>query len=75
MSETTAEQPTKQPNIFGLITPEQLAEQLGVTVRTLQQWNLKRTGPPRMTLNRQIFYRISSVEEWLASREQGKRSR
>ena len=69
MSATTAEQPTKQPNIFGLITPEQLADQLGVTVRTLQQWNLKRTGPPRVVIGQQIFYKQTSVQAWIDARE------
>ena len=71
MRETTAEQPT--PNIFGLITPEQFAKQMNVTVRTLQQWNAERTGPPRVTVGRQIFYKVTSVQAWLETREQRKR--
>jgi hypothetical protein len=56
-------------NLFGLLTPQQLAEQLGVTVRTLQVWQVKRTGPPVVQAGRQVYYRTSSVEAWLASRE------
>lgn len=72
---TTAETGTQQAkNLFGLLTPQQLAEQLGVTVRTLQLWQVKRTGPPVVQAGRQVYYRVASVESWLASRERRNRS-
>jgi len=55
--------------LFGLLTPEQLAKQLNVTTRTLQRWELQRTGPIRVVIGRQVFYRVTTVEAWLASRE------
>jgi DNA-binding transcriptional MerR regulator len=64
---TTETQPEK--NLFGLLTPQQLAEQLGVTVRTLQLWQVKRTGPPVVQAGRQVYYRVTSVEARLALRE------
>ena len=57
---------TLQDNI-----PEQeLADELGRTVRTLQRWRSERTGPPFIRLGRQILYRREAVREWLKSLEQ-----
>jgi hypothetical protein len=57
----------------GYVTPEQLAKQLGVTLRTLRRWEVKRIAPPRTVIERQIFYKIASVKAWLESREQRRR--
>jgi len=71
MQPTLANEATQQTNILiGLLTPEQLAQQLGVTTRTLSRWEVQRIGPPRVVIGRQIFYRIASVDAWLLSREQ-----
>ena len=52
------------------VTPEQLAVELGISVRTLHRWHTARQGPPRVVLGRVIFYRRSSVLAWLVSREE-----
>lgn len=52
------------------VTPEQLAEELGISVRTLHRWHTARQGPPRIVLGRIIFYRRSSVLAWIESREE-----
>lgn len=51
-------------------TPEQLAAELGISVRTLHRWHTARQGPPRVVLGRVIFYRRSSVLAWIESREE-----
>jgi hypothetical protein len=56
--------------LIGLLNPEQLAQQLNVTTRTLQRWEVERIGPPRVVIGRRIFYRLASVDAWLISREQ-----
>lgn len=63
---------TSEPvaNSFGLLVPEQLAKVLGVTLRTLQRWEHLRIGPPRVVIQRQVFYREQSVRQWLEQREQ-----
>jgi predicted DNA-binding transcriptional regulator AlpA len=70
--QTETNEQTTSP--FGLLLPEQLATHLGVTTRTLQRWEVQRMGPPRVVIGRQIFYRITSVDAWLESREK-RRSR
>jgi predicted DNA-binding transcriptional regulator AlpA len=54
---------------FGLISPRQLAAELRMSVRTLERLHATRTGPPRVTLNRHIFYRRSTVDAWLTRTE------
>jgi hypothetical protein len=49
---------------------EQLATELDVVPLTLIRWRLQKTGPPITRLGRRILYRRSSVQAWLAAREQ-----
>jgi len=57
-------------------TQPQLADELGVTQRTLQRWEELRTGPPMIQIGRRTrLYRKSSVLKWLVAREQKSRSR
>ncbi len=53
----------------GYLTPAQLAQQLGVSVRTLSRWHAQRIGPARCTVGKLILYRINAVHEWLEGRE------
>lgn len=57
------------------VTPDSLARSLGVSVRTLDRWNAKRSGPPRTVVGRTILYRRESVQEWLRSREERRQAR
>jgi hypothetical protein len=51
------------------MTPAQVADMLGVSVRTLCRWHLLRIGPPRCEVGKLRLYRQTSVEGWLASQE------
>lgn len=49
-----------------LVTPDQLAETLAVSVTTLQDWRYKKVGPtPKKVGKRAIRYLRSDVLEWL----------
>ena len=67
--------------LAGYIAPEQLARELGVSERTLARWHAARLGPPRVTIGRRPYYRLTSVAEWIALQEEkpperrGKRGR
>ena len=66
---STASLPT--PTVLeGYMTADELAAQLGRSVRTLARWRALSEGPPCLRLGREIYYRISSVATWLASLEQ-----
>jgi predicted DNA-binding transcriptional regulator AlpA len=54
----------------GFLRREALAEQLGLSPRTIDRWEAQRKGPPRVCVGRTILYKIQSVREWLSSQEQ-----
>ena len=58
--------------LAGYLSERQLAEQLGLKVRTVRQWRIERVGPPFTFIgqDRDPRYRIEAVRQWLRSREQ-----
>lgn len=72
MSETMTleHQAASQSLLADWISRDQLAQELMVTADTLSRWEARREGPPCMRVGRKVFYRRSSVEDWLISREQ-----
>jgi excisionase family DNA binding protein len=48
-----------------LATSEQVAEHLGVPVRTLETWAYRKAGPKYLKVGRHRRYRWSDVEKWL----------
>jgi hypothetical protein len=51
------------------LTEQQLAEQLGLTPRTLWRWRRERRGPDYTLAGRRIVYSRESVRRWLLQRE------
>ena len=74
MSETTTMDAGAEPShlLADWISRDQLALELSVTPDTLGRWDARRAGPPCTRIGRKVFYRRSSVEAWLLSREQGR---
>lgn len=60
---------TETISTLGIHTPERLAEELGVSPRTLAEWRMKRTGPSFVRLGvgerSPIRYRDKDVRTWL----------
>jgi DNA-binding transcriptional MerR regulator len=52
--------------------PGELASELGVCVKTLERWRTLGHGPPVTKIGRRVYYRKSSVIDWLVSRERSK---
>lgn len=48
-----------------LITPQQLADLVGVAVSTLKKWRSIGGGPPWVRIGRRIFYDLVEVEKWI----------
>lgn len=53
----------------GFLRREDLAQQLGLSPRTIDRWEALRKGPPRVCIGRTILYNVESVREWLRSNE------
>jgi predicted DNA-binding transcriptional regulator AlpA len=53
-----------------MLTEQQVAEMLQVSVRTLQRWRATGTGPPWTRVHRLVRYRRSGVERWVAEGDQ-----
>jgi excisionase family DNA binding protein len=48
-----------------LLGPEEVADYLGLPVKTLYQWRYKGVGPPGLRIGRHVRYRPEDVEAWL----------
>ena len=52
------------------LTPDQLAEELGKSVRTIARWDGLRIGPPRTLIGKKPYYRREGVRQWMLRQEQ-----
>jgi excisionase family DNA binding protein len=52
-----------------LLTTQQLADVLHVTVGTLHKWSYRGTGPRFIKVGGRNRYRVSDVEAWLVEQE------
>jgi len=57
------------PLLAGYISEIELAKQLKIGLRTLRHWRKEGIGPPITYLGRKPFFKLTSVEGWLNSRE------
>jgi predicted DNA-binding transcriptional regulator AlpA len=56
-------------DLDGYLRRDELAQQLGVSVRTIDRWDVEGNGPPRISVGRTVLYSITSAREWLRSSE------
>lgn len=48
-----------------LLTPDDVATQLGVPRQTLYSWRARKLGPPAILVGRHLRWRQSAIDEWL----------
>jgi len=48
-----------------LLTEQELADLLKVSVRTVRSWRTEGTGPPSLRIGRGVRYRRRDVDAWL----------
>jgi excisionase family DNA binding protein len=48
-----------------LLTEQELAALLKVSVRTVRAWRIEGTGPPSLRIGRGVRYRRRDVDTWL----------
>ncbi len=53
-----------------MLTPKQVAEMLGITPRTLDNWRAEKKGPPYYKVEGFIRYNEEEIMKWLESRKQ-----
>jgi hypothetical protein len=51
------------------ISRADLALELGVSTDTLRRWETMRFGPPCVRAGRKVFYRRTTVQDWLIDQE------
>jgi hypothetical protein len=51
------------------LSREQLAANIGKSVKTLVRWELDGKGPPVTRIGRDVLYSIPSFEKWLKAQE------
>jgi predicted site-specific integrase-resolvase len=54
-----------------LLTEEDVAKQLHVSLAALQRWRLEGRGPRFIKVSSKVRYRPEELEEWLVSRPGG----
>jgi excisionase family DNA binding protein len=54
-----------------LMTEQELAEYVRVSLRTVRKWRAEGTGPPYLRAGRQIRYRKRDVDAWLEHDQRG----
>lgn len=57
-----------------LFSPQQLADYLGVPIRTVYAWNSQGTGPTPIKVGKHVRYRAEDVEAFLDANANGART-
>ena len=52
-----------------LLTRDEMAERLGVSVRTLDRSHRLGRGPPRFKIGRKWLYRVRAYRDWIEANE------
>lgn len=58
---------TVRANLFGILTDTEVAALLGVSVYTLREWRMLRSGPDYTKAGKAVFYEIDAIKRWLAA--------
>jgi excisionase family DNA binding protein len=53
------------------LTQREVAEQLRLPVRTVEDWRLTRSGPPYLKLGRHVRYDRDELLAWIGERRHG----
>ncbi len=53
-----------------MLTPKQVAELLGITTRTLDNWRTQHKGPPFFKMEGFIRYSEDELKVWLEAKKQ-----
>ena len=65
----------QEANVLNLLTEQDVAKHLHVSVGSLRRWRAERKGPQFIKVGPLVRYRPDDVEEWLRSRPIGGETR
>ena len=51
-----------------LLTPEEVADYLNISPRTIEGWRLSKKGPRFVRMGKHVRYRADHLEQWLSQR-------
>lgn len=54
--------------VEALLSEAAAAQRLGLSIKTLQGWRYRRTGPPYVKVGGAVRYRPTDLEAWLQAR-------
>lgn len=55
-----------------LLRPEEAAQVLSTSLRTLARWRSSGVGPPWFQVGRSVFYRTKDLEAWVDDQLEGR---
>lgn len=74
MPQTTKNEEIQTAGLLsGFYTKPGLASELKIATKTLDRWEREGRGPAPTKLGKRVFYKRSTVEAWLLSREQARK--
>jgi hypothetical protein len=59
--------PEPQPSILGFIPAAKLADELGVSLRTITNWIASEVLPPPIHIRGRRYFKITEIQSWLSS--------
>jgi len=63
----------RRPSFCSMLTREEAAEQLGVSVSSLAHWSRQGRGPRPYLIGRRAYYQPADIADWFQSRHGARR--
>lgn len=70
-AKAAAEAVLRDDNRPALLTPKQVALELGVPVKSLEMWRFKGKGPPFKRIGKLVRYPSAELREWIKAQPDG----
>lgn len=68
MHDMATEDPSRRIGGTAYLRRQDLAERLGISIRTIERWAVHGDGPPMVAVGNMRFYPEADLEDWLRRR-------